>query len=92
METNFNLEITSEMLTKSIKFYREANKDKQSVRKLFELSELLEDIFFDLKFLKDETLKEPNNISGKEIREQINNLLKEVKSNVHDIEVLEEEQ
>lgn len=92
METNFNLEITSEMLTKSIKFYRETNKDKQSVRKLFELSELLEDIFFDLKFLKDETLKEPNNINGKEIREQINNLLKEVKSNVHDIEVLEEEQ
>lgn len=92
METNFNLEITSEMLTKSIKFYRETNKDKQSVRKLFELSELLEDIFFDLKFLKDETLEEPNNLSGKEIRNQIDNVIKDVQKNINDIKKLKEDE
>lgn len=92
MIINSALEITSELLTKDVRFHRETNRDNESVQKLFELSELLDELFFDLKLVKQSTLEEPNNISGTEIRNQINNLLKEVKSSVHDIEVLEEEQ
>ncbi|TBW91743.1 hypothetical protein MOV58_10690 [Staphylococcus hominis] len=92
METNLSFDLTSDLLTKDIRFHRDARKDEETSRKLFELGELLDDVFFDLKFVKNETLKEPNNLSGTRIRNQINNLLKEVKSSVHDIEVLEEEQ
>jgi len=83
METNLNFNLTSDLLTKDIRFHRDASKDDESVRKLFELSELLDDVFFDLKLLKNETLSDPNNLSGTRIRNQIDNLTKDVQKNIN---------
>lgn len=75
MEIPITFNISSEMITRNMKFHAETNKDQTSCYLLSELETLLDDIMFDLTQIEQSTLEhDPNNKSGKEIRYQINKI------------------
>lgn len=85
MRINIEKDITGEVLTKDIQFHRETNRDAKSCDNIRELSELLTDIICRIGFVRNDTMEEPNNSSGKDIREQIDSLIKEVETQIYEI-------
>lgn len=86
MEIKLDLDIESHNLTKGIRFNRETNADGRACERISELDDLLDGIYWELGYVRNETLHEPNNASGKDIREQIDNLLNETKRRISQIE------
>lgn len=86
MKINIENDITAELLLQGIKFHRETNKDKKACEKIKETEVLLVNIIGYLGYLKNETMTEPINASGKDIRESINNLIKKIKEEIYEIE------
>lgn len=86
MEIKLDLDIENYDLTKGIEFNRETNADARACERISELDDLLGGIFWDLVYVRNQTLEEPNNASGKRIRAQIDNLLNETKRRISYIE------
>ncbi|WP_241686655.1 hypothetical protein [Staphylococcus saprophyticus] len=86
MEIKLDLDIENYDLTKGIEFNRETNADDRACERISELDDLLDGIFWDLGYVRNQTLHEPNNASGKRIRTQIDHLMNETKRRISDIE------
>lgn len=86
MKINIENDITAELLLQGIKFHRETNKDKEACDKIKELEELLINTIGYLGYLRHETTTEFNNLSGKDIRESIDSLIKSIKEEIYEIE------
>lgn len=86
MKINIENDITAELLLQGIKFHRETNKDKEACEKIKETEVLLVNIIGYLGYLRYETTTEFSNLSGKDIRESIDNLIKRIKEEIHEIE------
>ena len=86
MKINIENDITAELLLQDIKFHRETNKDKEACEKIKETEVLLVNIIGYLGYLRYETTTEFNNLSGKDIRENIDSLIKSIKEEIHEIE------
>ena len=78
MEIKLDVNMTKDILTKGIRFHRETNLDNEACKKIKELTDLFVSVIYELNIVKAHTLHEPNNLSGKEIREQIDKFLKSV--------------
>ncbi|MCG2138283.1 hypothetical protein [Staphylococcus epidermidis] len=87
MKIKLDLNITKDVLMDGIDFLRETNRDAESCEKIKELSELFTDVIWKLNMLKFQTLQEPNNLSGTEIRNQIDELFRKVEIEIQDLEV-----
>lgn len=92
MKINIENDITAELLLQGIKFHRETNKDKEACNRIKELEVLLINIMGYLGYLRYETTTEFNNLSGKDIRERIDNLIKSVEDEIYEIKEEEVEQ
>lgn len=86
MKINIENDITAEVLLQGIKFHKETNKDKKACERIKETEILLVNIIGYLGYLRNETMKEPINASGKDIRESINNLIERIKEEMYEIE------
>ena len=86
MKINIENDITAELLLQGIKFHKETNKDKEACEKIKETEVLLVNIIGYLGYLRYETTTEFNNLSGKDIRESIDNLIKSIKEEIYEIE------
>ncbi|MCI2931360.1 hypothetical protein [Staphylococcus hominis] len=78
MEIKLDVNMTKDILTKGIRFHRETNLDSEACKKIKELTELFASVILELNIVKSHTLDEPYNLSGKEIREHIDEFLKSV--------------
>ncbi|MBM6132790.1 hypothetical protein ACP2X7_07160 [Staphylococcus epidermidis] len=87
MEVKLDLDITKDVLMDGIDFLKEANRDAESCEKIKELSELFTDVICSLNRLKFQTLQEPNNLSGTNIRNQIDELFRKVEIEIQYLEV-----
>ncbi|NKP42662.1 hypothetical protein GKR13_13390 [Staphylococcus aureus] len=85
MRINIEQELTGELLTKDIQFHRETNRDTKSCDNIKALSDLLADTICRIGFVRSETMDEPNNSSGKDIRENIDDLIKQVEIQINEI-------
>lgn len=85
MKINIENDVTAELLLQGIKFHRETYKDKKACERIKELEVLLINIMGYLGYLRYETTTEFNNLSGKDIREKIDNLIVSVENEIHEI-------
>lgn len=85
MKINIENNITAELLLQGIKFHRETHKDTEACNRIKELKVLLINIIGYLGYLRYETTTEFENLSGKDIREKIDNLIKEVENEIYEI-------
>ncbi|WP_180530052.1 hypothetical protein [Staphylococcus haemolyticus] len=85
MKINIENNITAELLLQGIKFHRETYKDGEACNKIKELEGLLINIMGYLGYLRYETTTEFNNLSGKDIRERIDNLIVSVENEIYEI-------
>lgn len=92
MKINIENDVTAELLLQGIKFHRETYKDGEACNKIKELEGLLINIMGYLGYLRYETTTEFNNLSGKDIREKIDNLIKSVEDEIYEIKEEEVEQ
>ncbi|AXF38418.1 hypothetical protein Quidividi_188 [Staphylococcus phage Quidividi] len=86
MKIKIENDITAEVLLQGIKFHRETNKDREVCDRLKELEVLLVNTLGYLGYLRNETMTEPKNLSGKDIRESIDNLMESIKEEIYEIE------
>lgn len=86
MKINIENDITAEVLLQEIKFHKETNKDKRSCERIKEIEILLVNIIGYLGYLRNETMTDPRNLSGKEIRGNIDNLIERIKEEIYEIE------
>lgn len=86
MKIKIENDITAEVLLQGIKFHREINKDREVCDRLKELEVLLVNTLGYLGYLRNETMTEPKNLSGKDIRESIDNLMESIKEEIYEIE------
>lgn len=86
MKINIENDITAELLLQGIKFHRETRKDGEACDRIKETEILLVNIIGYLGYLRNETMAEPKNLSGKDIRESIDNLIERIKEEIYKIE------
>lgn len=86
MKIKIENDITAEVLLQGIKFNRETNKDGEACDRIKETEILLVNIIGYLGYLRNETMSEPKNLSGKDIRESIDNLIERIKEEIYEIE------
>lgn len=86
MKIKIENDITAEVLLQGIKFHRETNKDREACDRIKETEILLVNIIGYLGYLRNETMAEPKNLSGKDIRESIDNLIERIKEEIYEIE------
>ncbi|EJE35741.1 hypothetical protein WL473_05710 [Staphylococcus epidermidis] len=86
MKINIENDITAELLLQGIKFHRETRKDSKACDRIKETEILLLNIIGYLGYLRNETMAEPKNLSGKDIRESIDNLIERIKEEIYEIE------
>lgn len=86
MKINIENDITAELLLQGIKFHRETRKDGKACERIKETEILLVNIIGYLGYLRNETMAEPRNLSGKEIRGNIDNLIERIKEEIYEIE------
>lgn len=86
MKINIENDITAELLLQGIKFHRETRKDGEACDRIKETEILLVNIIGYLGYLRNETMAEPKNLSGKDIRESIDNLIERIKEEIYEIE------
>lgn len=86
MKINIENDITAELLLQGIKFHRETRKYGKACDRIKETEILLLNIIGYLGYLRNETMAEPKNLSGKDIRESIDNLIERIKEEIYEIE------
>lgn len=86
MKINIENDITAELLLQGIKFHRETRKDGKACDRIKETEILLVNIIGYLGYIRNETMADPKNLSGKDIRESIDNLIERIKEEIYEIE------
>lgn len=84
LKLNLKVEINDEDLLESVRFHREVNKDAKAASKIDGLNELFGMVLVRLVNLRHETMKEPNNHSGKDIRKSIDDFIDNIKETIED--------
>ncbi|MCG2321554.1 hypothetical protein K4T56_06405 [Staphylococcus epidermidis] len=84
MKINIENDITAEVLLQGVKFHRETNKDGEACDRIKELEVLLVNTLGYLGYLRNETMTEPKNASGKDIRESIDDFIDNIKETIED--------
>lgn len=86
MKLNLKVEINDEDLLEGVRFHRETNKDAKAASKIDSLNELFGMVLVRLVNLRHETMEEPNNCSGKDIRKSIDEFMDSIKETLEDFE------
>lgn len=86
MKLNLKIEINDEDLLEGIGFHREANKDAKAASKIDSLNELFGMVLVRLANLRHETMEDPENCSGKDIRKSIEDFMDNIKEAIEDFE------
>ncbi|MHC9401875.1 hypothetical protein [Staphylococcus epidermidis] len=86
MKLNLKLEINDDDLLEDVIFHRETNKDAKAASKIDSLNELFGMVLVRLVNLRHETMEEPNNCSGKDIRKSIDEFMDSIKETLEDFE------
>ncbi|MEX3465887.1 hypothetical protein [Staphylococcus epidermidis] len=86
MKLNLKIEVNDEDLLEDVGFHREANKDAKAASKIDNLNELFGMVLVRLANLRHETMEEPNNCSGKDIRKSIDDFMDSIKETIEDFE------
>lgn len=86
MKLNLKIEINDEDLLEDVGFYREANKDAKAACKIDSLNELFGMVLVRLVNLRHETMEDPGNCSGKDIRKSIDDFIDNIKETIEDFE------
>lgn len=89
MKLNLKVEINEDDLLEDIGFHREANKDAKVASKIDSLNELFGMVLVRLSNLRQETMEDPSNRSGKDIRKTIDEFTNNIQET---LEIFEEEQ
>ena len=84
MKLNLKIEINDEDLLEGVGFHREANKDAKAASKIDSLNELFGMVLVRLVNLRQETMKDPDNCSGKDIRKSIDDFMDDIKETMED--------
>ncbi|MBX5334483.1 hypothetical protein HQO90_26150 [Rhodococcus fascians] len=86
MKLNLKIEINDEDLLEDVGFHREANKDAKAASKIDSLNELFGMVLVRLANLRHETMEDPENCSGKDIRKSIDDFMNNIKEAIEDFE------
>lgn len=86
MRLNLKLEINDDDLLEGVRFHREANKDAKAASKIDSLNEIFGMVLVRLVNLQHETMQDPDNCSGKDIRKSINEFMDNIKETIEDFE------
>ncbi|WP_203267750.1 hypothetical protein [Staphylococcus epidermidis] len=86
MKLNLKIEINDEDLLESVGFHREVNKDAKAASKIDSLNEMFGMVLVRLVNLRHETMEDPNNFSGKDIRKSIDDFMDSIKETIEDFE------
>lgn len=86
MKLNLKIEINDEDLLEDVGFHREVNKDAKAASKIDSLNELFGMVLVRLVNLRQETMKDPDNYSGKDIRKSIEDFMNNIKETIEDFE------
>lgn len=84
MKLNLKIEINDEDLLEGVGFHREVNKDAKAASKIDSLNELFGMVLVRLVNLRHETMEDPNNCSGKDIRKSIDDFIDNIKETIED--------
>lgn len=86
MKLNLKIEINDEDLLEGVGFHREVNKDAKAASKIDSLNELFGMVLVRLANLRHETMEDPENCSGKDIRKSIEDFMDNIKEAIEDFE------
>lgn len=86
MKLNLKVEINDEDLLEGVRFHRETNKDAKAASKIDSLNELFGMVLVRLANLRHETMEDPENCSGKDIRKSIEDFMDNIKEAIEDFE------
>lgn len=86
MKLNLKIEINDEDLLEDVGFHRETNKDAKAASKIDSLNELFGMVLVRLVNLRHETMEDPDNCSGKDIRKSIEDFMDNIKEAIKDFE------
>lgn len=86
MKLNLKIEINDEDLLEDVGFHREVNKDAKAASKIDSLNELFGMVLVRLANLRHETMEDPENCSGKDIRKSIEDFMDNIKEAIEDFE------
>ncbi|MGK8526279.1 hypothetical protein ACRS38_04705 [Staphylococcus epidermidis] len=86
MKLNLKIEVNDEDLLEDVGFHREANKDAKAASKIDSLNELFGMVLVRLANLRHETMEDPENCSGKDIRKSIEDFMDNIKESIEDFE------
>lgn len=86
MKLNLNIEINDEDLLEDVGFHREVNKDAKAASKIDSLNELFGMVLVRLVNLRHETMEDPDNCSGKDIRKSIEDFMDNIKEAIENFE------
>lgn len=86
MKLNLKIEINDEDLLEDVGFHREVNKDAKAASKIDGLNELFGMVLVRLANLRHETMEDPENCSGKDIRKSIDDFMNNIKEAIEDFE------
>lgn len=84
MKLNLKIEINDEDLLEDVGFHREVNKDAKAASKIDSLNEMFGMVLVRLVNLRHETMEDPNNCSGKDIRKSIDDFIDNIKETIED--------
>ncbi|MBF9297488.1 hypothetical protein I3V70_05175 [Staphylococcus schleiferi] len=86
MKLNLKVEINDDNLLEDVRFHRETNKDAKAASKIDSLNGIFGMVLVRLVNLRHETMKEPDNCSGKDIRKSIDEFMDNIKETLEDFE------
>lgn len=86
MKLNLKIEINDEDLLEDVGFHREVNKDAKAASKIDSLNELFGMVLVRLVNLRHETMEDPDNCNGKDIRKSIDDFMDSIKETIEDFE------
>ncbi|HHW5831583.1 TPA: hypothetical protein ACU21G_002733 [Staphylococcus aureus] len=86
MKLNLKIEINDEDLLEDVGFHREVNKDAKAASKIDSLNEMFGMVLVRLANLRHETMEDPKNCSGKDIRKSIEDFMDNIKESIEDFE------
>lgn len=84
MKLNLKIEINDEDLLEDVGFHSEVNKDAKAASKIDSLNEMFGMVLVRLVNLRHETMEDPNNCSGKDIRKSIDDFIDNIKETIED--------
>jgi len=86
LKLNLKIEINDEDLLEDVGFHREVNKDAKAASKIDSLNEMFGMVLVRLANLRHETMEDPKNCSGKDIRKSIEDFMDNIKESIEDFE------